>query len=258
VPIQSPNPHPKPAFGLVACDVFTDEIEALIERTRAPVAIEYLEMGLHDRPDELRREIQAAIERLETAAADAGENRGLEAIALVYGLCGSGLAGVTANRVPLAIPRAHDCIAVMLGGMPAFQRVVRENPTTYFYSPGWVRGRRVPGPDRDAWLRERFNERYPDDPEMVEDLIEADDETYAHYTCAGYVDLVGDADADAYCRRCAAQKGWEYRKLPGDAAMLTDLLRGEWDLKRFLIVPPGSRIVLRDDERVMDAEPVQP
>lgn len=240
-----PTPaHELRPFGLLACDVFRDEIETL----GAPDIVEYLPMGLHDQPGELRRQINEAVLRLEKQA-------DLRAIVLAYALCGNGLVGVRANRLPLVLPRAHDCIAIMLGGMAAFRRVVTRDPAIYFYSPGWVRERRVPGPDREAHIRQLYAERYPDDAEMIEDLVEADYETFGHYGCAGYVDLTGNLNAEAYSRRCADCMGWRFRKLEGDPAMLGDLLKGLWDEQRFLIVEPGMQIVAQEGDLVVDARP---
>lgn len=239
-----------PAWALVACDVFKDEIESMDLGQASPVASEFLEMGLHDQPARLREAIQEAIERLET------EYPIIEYIILAYGLCGGGLSEVRANRAPLVAPRAHDCIAIMLGGMAAFNQASREHPRAYFYSPGWIRGRRVPGPDRDAYLRALYAARHPGDEEMVEDLIEADRDTYAHCDCAAYVDLAGNRKAEEYCRDCAKALGWRYRKLKGDPALLRGLFAGDWDASRYRVVPPGHQIALRDDDRVITAEPV--
>ena len=120
----------------------------------------------------------------------------MEAIVLAYGRCGNGLLGVRAGRVPLILPQAHDCISILLGGKERHDALLRENPGTYFYSPGWVRERRVPGPDREAYLRELYHERFEDDPEMIDDLVEADQEMFAHHNCAAYVSVI-DAPSPA-------------------------------------------------------------
>ena len=49
--------------------------------------------------------------------------------------------------------------------------------------------------------------------------------------------------------------GWGFDKIPGDPALLKALLAGEWDEKRFLIVPPRHVIRLTGDESIMRAEP---
>ena len=222
--------------ALIACDVFASEIERLRDPDRpAPAPVVLLEMGLHDHPDRLRRELQSAVDTLSAAP-------GVETILLAYGLCGRGLDGVRASRVPLVLPRAHDCISILLGGIPAHQAALREEPGTYFYSPGWIRGRRVPGPDRETHLRELYSARHPDDPEMVEDLVEIDRELFAHHRRAAYVDVTDDSAAESYCRDCARCLGWEFHRLKGDPSFLRALLNGPWDAARFVLVPPGRAI----------------
>jgi hypothetical protein len=230
-----------PQTAIIACDVFQDEIlKFLGDASMAEVPLVWLEMGLHDSPDLLRRTIQERIAAVEA-------NAEITTIILAYGLCGNGLAHVTSGRCPLVIPRSHDCISVLLGGPEAHASVLAENPATYFYSPGWIRGRRVPGPDREAHLRAMYGERYPDDEEMVADLIEADTETFAHHNCAAYVDLTDDPDAEDYCRSCARHLDWNFRRLEGNPSLLRDLLFGPWDPDRFLIVPPGRATAIAPD-----------
>lgn len=229
------------ARALLACDVFSEEVAALLGPTPSAVkAVVWLEMGLHDHPDRLRLEIQASLSRIE-------QDPEIGTVLLGYGLCGRGLAGVRAQRAALVLPRAHDCISILLGGTAAHEAVLREEPGTYFYSPGWIRNRRVPGPDREAYLRSVYEPKYPDDPDMVQDLIDADREAFSHQRRAAYVDLTANAAAEAYCRRCAEHLNWEYRRLKGDASQLQDLLFGPWDDARFLNVPPGQAIALAAD-----------
>jgi hypothetical protein len=221
--------------AILSCDVFKEELFVFLEDPAAWGAMAFLEMGLHDQPDILRKEVQATIQRLE-------ELPHIDTILLLYGVCGNGLIGVAADRCRLVLPRAHDCVSILLGSPEKHQAVLKDNPGTYFYSPGWVRGRRVPGPDRDEHLKEFYGERYPGDEEMVEDLIEADHETYAHHNCAAYVDVTANEGAEAYCKDCAASLGWKYRRLKGDPSLIKDLLAGEWDASRFLVTEPGQPV----------------
>lgn len=220
--------------AIIACDVFKDELEAF----GAGIdwhTIEYLEMGLHDQPNILREEIQKVVNRLE-------EESSVETILLMYGICGNGLIGIVSKRCQLVLPRAHDCISILLGSPNVHEGVLKENPGTYFYSPGWVRGRRVPGPDRDVHLKTFYSERYPDDEELVEDLIDADHETFEHHNCAAYVEVTRDASAESYCQDCASSLGWKYKKLQGDPSLIKDFLSGNWEESRFLVVQPSCPI----------------
>lgn len=222
-------------YALIACDVFEEELAALGGENPPWQRIDYLEMGLHDRPDDLRRQIQARIARIE-------EDAQIDTILLAYGLCGNGLLGIRAGRCPLILPRADDCISILLGGPEPHNKVLQANPGTYFYSPGWVRAKRVPGPDRADYVRELYADRYPDDPEMVEELIEMDAETFTHHNCAAYVDLTENQKAENYCQDCARHLDWEFKRLKGDPVLLRDLLQGDWDESRYLTVPPGAEI----------------
>ncbi|TVP75808.1 MAG: DUF1638 domain-containing protein, partial [Puniceicoccaceae bacterium] len=177
----------------------------------------------------------------------------IDAIILAYGLCGNGLIGIRAGQCPLILPRAHDCISILLGGIVPHATILKENPATYFYSPGWIRGKRVPGPDREAHLRATYATRYADDPEMIDDLVEADQEVFAHHNCAAYVDITDNAEAENYCQGCAHHLNWEFRRIPGDATLLQDLIDGHWDATRYLTVPPGQTIALSGDSKLICA-----
>jgi len=76
-----------PCIGLLACSVFEQEI--LLHGAGADHIREtrFLEMGLHDRPDQLRSTLEQAVGVLD-------KRDDIEAIALAYGLCGLGTAGL--------------------------------------------------------------------------------------------------------------------------------------------------------------------
>lgn len=222
--------------AVLACDVFADEVARLQKDAGVCLhSVTWLEMGLHDHPPRLRQAVQEAIAGIEADAS-------VETILLAYGLCGQGLLGVRAGRCPLVLPRAADCVAVLLGGDARREALLKDNPHTYFYTPGWVRGKRVPGPDREAHVRAQYQERY--DEETVADLVEADREGFLPYRAACYVDITDDAEAAAYSRRCAECLGWEFREVSGDPGMLRALLAEAWDDKDFLVVPPGKCIAM--------------
>jgi len=219
-----------PMTSLIACDVFLEELQSL---NLSLPATRWLEMGLHDRPDELRRRLQAEIDALDGEAGDAP-------ILMLYGLCGGGLDGISARRRPLILPRAHDCIALLLGSNERHQEIQKACIGTYFYSRGWIRERRVPGPDRPAWLRELYADRYDED--MIEDLIEADRDAFEHYEQALFIRTPAAAEGESYCKRCAAHLGWRFKAVDADTRWLEDFLRGPWDEKRFVTVAPGQTL----------------
>jgi len=245
---NDPSSDP-PAIALIACSVFEKEIAMLAGDGARIVETRFFEMGLHDRPDILRATLREAIDSVD------GRDD-IEAVALAYGLCGCGTAGLGAARHPLVIPRGHDCITVFLGHKDRYAAHQSACPSCYYYTPGWNRGRRVPGPEKLAAMRTDLLDRF--DEEDVDFLVESEREAWAQHDTASYLDL-GTADAEPeaeYARRCAEFLGWKFERLRGDPSMLRDLLLGRWDdPERFLTIPPAHKIAHSPDERIMKSTP---
>ena len=237
-------------IGLLACSVFEREIALLTREAEHIAEIRFFEMGLHDRPDLLRATLQKNLNEID-ARTD------LEAVVLAYGLCGRGTTGLRPLRHKLIIPRAHDCIAVFMGSKEAYAEHQRRCPTCYYYTPGWNRGRRVPGPEKLDALRSELAQRF--DPDDVTYLVETERGQWALYDTATYLDLgTDDAQAEAhYARNCAAWLGWKFEHRRGDPALLRDLIWGNWDNERFQIIKPGMQMGHAADKTIMCAEPAQ-
>jgi len=87
------------------------------------VDLEFLPQGLHDLGAKAMAEkIQGVVDRAPEGAC--------EAILLGYGLCGNGLDGLTARHTRLVLPRAHDCIALLMGSRERYQTYFEGNPGT--------------------------------------------------------------------------------------------------------------------------------
>lgn len=57
----------------------------------------------------------------------------------------------------------------------------------------------------------------------------------------------------AATRQEAQRRGWEFELRDGNWSLLEKLTNGTWD-EDFVIVPPGEKIIARNDQRVLDAE----
>lgn len=234
-------------IGLIACDVFREELEVRADLPRYGQIV-WLPMALHDRPADMRQRLQAEIDRLEAADVDV--------ILLLFGLCGGGLDGVCARRRPLVIPRAPDCISILIGSNARRNDIQRNCLGTYFYAPGWIRERRVPGPDREAWIRSRYADQY--DEETVNELVEVDRESFAPYERAMFIQTLVPSDGAAYCQRCAAHLGWKFAVEQGDPTWLDDVLLGRWDAARFAVAAPGQTLRQTAGDDVIAAEEATP
>ncbi len=240
---------------LLGCGVFEPELDALIPRSPHEIDFRPLEAGLHETPNELRRRVQAEIDR----AAD----EGYDAVALAYGLCGRGTSGLVARGVTLVIPRVHDCLTLFLGSRKEYRRQFREHPGTYYITPGWYT--RKMGMDQTGKPRSwTHNVReHPEFAGLAEQYGESQAEEILgflgswkrNYTRVAVIDTgCGEIeDCAALAERIAENLDWRCERLPGDTQMLEDLVSGRWDSDRFIVLEPGERSEASGDEQVLVA-----
>ncbi len=243
-------------IALIGCEVVLRELCDAVVRSPHPVDLEFLPKGLHDSGAKAMREtIQARID-----VADAGP---AEAIVLGYGLCGTGLAGVAARTKPLVLPRAHDCITLLMGSRRRFDSYFTDHPGVYYRSAGWVeRGQDLVPMARDrsgvTYTLDALVERYGQDNGafLYEEL------TRYHHTYSGLTYIATEIDPDdrfeASARGEAATHGWRFERLDGDLSLFRRLLAGDWTDDDFLVVPPGGTIAFAGDQGVVKVEMTPP
>ncbi|MFW6133758.1 MAG: DUF1638 domain-containing protein [Planctomycetota bacterium] len=228
---------------VIACAVLGGEVRAVAERLGLDVTTTFLPGGLHERPGELRRELQKAID-------DASTDGTCERIAIGYGLCGMGTSGIVARSVPLAIPRIQDCIALLLGSDAAYRKQFRTFPGTYYVSPGWVEEKTQPASAPDDGARRDADEAKL--AELVEKYGRQNAEAIRYfldswkrnYQRAAYIDTPAGGDRRRYAaiaRAMAEEFGWRYEHLSGTDALLRAVLTARESNDEVLVVPPGAR-----------------
>jgi hypothetical protein len=234
--------------AVITCAVLETEVRHFAAPFPHVRHIEVIEQGLHNDPAKLRAGLQDAIARIESHAAPPE----IQAIVLGYGLCSRGTEGISTRRCQLVLPRAHDCITLLLGCKDRYAAYVKDNPGTYWYSPGWNREHTAPGKERYDKLYAEYLEKYGE--ETAQFLMEEQQRWFKTYNRAAYVDLgVGVTPADIqYTRDCAQWLGWSYDHQRGDPALLIDLLAGNWDERRFVVLGPGQTFAVTADERVIE------
>jgi hypothetical protein len=241
---------------LIGCEVLIRELCDAVTRSPHVVDARFLSKGLHDLGARaMRQGLQAAIDEVEARA------QKYDAIALGYGLCGNGLAGVEARSIPLVLPRAHDCITLLMGSRTGFETYFQDHPGVYYRSTGWVergadleplaRTRTGMGSTLDA-LIDRYGE---DNGKFLYEELTRYHQTYQQLTFIE-TGIEPDDRFENEGRAEAADKGWKFEKVRGDLGLFRGLLSGDWDDASFLVVPPGHRIVARPEQGIIAAERV--
>lgn len=248
---------------VLACSVLARELCLAAVRTRENVDLEFLPQGLHCEPDLLRQELQQAIDRIEEKRAsprarfermkDMRDDSDYDALVLGYGLCSNGVAGIKSHRFPLVVPRAHDCITLLLGSKERYAEYFATHEGIYWYSAGWIEKSVQPGPERHRRMREYYVEKYGQD--NADYLMEMEQGWMQKYKWAIYVDM-GLPLADyyrEYTKTCAEFLGWNFKEVAGHLGLIEAMLSGNWDTGRFLVVPPGQTIVPSYDDAILGA-----
>jgi hypothetical protein len=237
---------------LIACEVLFREMCHACAHSPHQVDLEFLPKGLHDLGGKpMAAKIQEAVDRTAEGV--------YQAILLGYGLCGNGLDGLTARHTRLVLPRAHDCIALLMGSHARYQTYFDGNPGTYYRSTGWLeRGQGLQqlthhtlGFDEslDALVR-----RYGEDNGRY--LFEEMTRYRAQYRKLTFIETGLEAGGEFIAEAAAEarQKGWSFERLPGDLAWLGRLVEGVWTEAEFVVAEPGQRIVPSYDNRVVKAQ----
>lgn len=243
---------------VIACGVLEPELTRLAAQSVNEIGLQLLQAGLHDEPDKLRLEAQAAIDQ---AAAE-----GWEAAALGYGLCGRGVSGLIARTIPVVIPRAHDCMTLFMGSRAAYREQFTRNPGTFYITPGWYTHKVRPlGHENEVHYEAACcledDARYPElcekfGAEEAAHIIHFQDSWKRNYTRAAFIDtgLAAENEESAtYAQEMAEALGWRFERVPGDPHLLLKLLEGQWDEAEFLVLQPGQRSTTTGDEGILAA-----
>lgn len=215
---------------VIACRVLDDLLSRITPEglVRQVILTDY---GLHRQPDRLRETVQQAVDGIQEPSL----------VVLGYGLCGNGLSGIRAGRHTLLIPRADDCIALLLGSYEAYQRESAAVPGTYYLSRGWLESECHP-------LREfeEYVEKYgPKDAAWILDM------QYQHYERLLLV-AHNQSDLDRYrpqaqrVARFCERWSMRYEELLGSDAYVRRLVAKAADLDLrdddLIVVAPGGQI----------------
>lgn len=205
-------------------------------RSKNVVDVVLMEQGLHDEPQRLRAEVQKALDK----TCDV-QGRPYDALLLGYGLCSNGIAGLSA-KIPIVVPRGHDCITLLLGSKDRYQEYFDSHRGVYWYSAGWIESGKQPSRQRYERTLQEYKEKYGGDNAQY--LMEVEQDWIKQYNWATFIDwsLANSDEYRDYTKRCAEFLHWSYDELKGDPGLMQRLVDGHWDDHDFLVVQPGQEI----------------
>jgi len=215
---------------IIACAVLQEVIRSGLRDLSTPVIC--MDYGLHLTPQKMRNALQAQIDALAAP----------HLILIGYGLCGNGLHGLKAGSHTLVIPRADDCITILLGSHRAYIETFEAQPGTYYLTKGWLESGSDPLKEYRAYL-----DQYG--AENADSLI---DMMYGRYKVVCFVAHT-QADLDEYRPRamevaefCAQRWGMAYQERIGSDCLIRRLLDAPRRLgslgEDFVVVPPGGTV----------------
>lgn len=245
----------RPRLLLVACRVFERELEVLARSAKTELQLHYIEIALHEQPGaQLRAALQEAI--------NTAPEEDYDAVGLGYGLCNRGLVGLKAHGLPAVIPRAHDCLGMLLGSSKRYLAELEKEPGTYFQSCGWIEHlpadrtiRPMAAGGEMSVKKEEFVAKYGE--EAAQFLMEEYAKFTQHYKRLAFISTpVAKVDErERKAEEIARLQGWKFERLPGDLGWLRRLVDGEWDDKEFLILKPHEKVALSYGDGLISAEP---
>lgn len=170
------------------------------------------------------------------------------AILLGYGLCNLGIKGLK-SRVPLVIPRAHDCITLLMGSKERYQEYFNENPGTFYQSVGWMERAKdhLSNPESTTTLMgmktyQEYVEKYGE--ENAKYIIDTLGGGLRNYSKLSYIEtnVVSFISLDDKLKKIASDEGWEYTEIKGSTDLLLSMMNGEWEESNFLVIKPGNSV----------------
>lgn len=228
-------------YKLIACAVLARECYHCAATSSNIIDLKLVQQGLHDVGEaKMSASLQQEI--------DAVDQDQYDAILLGYGLCNNGIRNLRAS-VPIVVPRAHDCITLLLGSKEEYLAYFNENPGVYFRSTGWHERSVSNMSNPESTTRrmgmasyEEYVEKYGEDNAKY--LWEVLGDHLRNYSRLTYIDvqIPGSRQSVEASQAMADEHSWSYSEVSGSVRLLRKLMDGDWDESEFLVVLPGQTI----------------
>lgn len=210
---------------VLACRVMRPELEYLKKQDDS-LEVRYIDQGLHRTPKKMPEIIQEQVDQVAEYA---------ERIVLGYGLCSYGIEGVRTCKQEIVVPKAHDCIALFLGSLEAYDKAFHTWPGTYYLTTGWVAEQKDPL----GILSDEYMSRFDRDTAVWVMSEELKNYTHIALIKTG-LDGIGPLRERAIENARFFKK--EYQEIEGSLQYFKKLLFGPYTGDDFFVIKPGETI----------------
>jgi len=232
--LENPFSIIKLPIVVIACQVFQDLLSRLFPADLNG-SINFMDYGLHKTPNKLARALQESIDRIEVPSL----------VVLGYGLCGNGLNGIQAGKHTLLVPRADDCIAMLLGPYAAYRKEFDSVPGTYYLSKGWLESGSNPlseyreyekrlGAEKAMWVMDQQYQHY----KRLVFLAHSQEDLETYRPKA--------QEVASFCQRW----GMRYEELTGSDLFIRQLVEITYSPEKanddFVLIQPGGELKQAD------------
>lgn len=111
--------------AIICCENLKEELSSALKANHACCQIIWVSSDYHMNPNRLRQKLQSEIDQLTS----------IDRILLGYGCCGNAVIGLKATTAEIIIPKADDCIDILLSTGGGKQK---RKMKTFFVSKGWL------------------------------------------------------------------------------------------------------------------------
>lgn len=223
-------------IATIACQGIRRELELF-----APQDTLYLPQVYHDDPQQLNACLQELIDRLENKYPE------LQAILLCYPLCGGAPLGLFAKRVPIFIPKAHDCIDLLMACSKEFRSFRRDNPGSFYYTPSWVDFAYTPCKKS---MRRHYETNAKRFGKEAAAFLSDENTVLKNYDACIYLSPPSYSRLKNFryirhTKKAAKYLGFGYRSLAMDLSILKNMVNGNFQ-DSFAAVPSGKALSKED------------
>jgi len=211
---------------IVACKTIEDELLYAMNKVNITYPVEWVESGLHVTPKKLNARLSEVLCQIKA-----------QRVLVALGFCGNSVLGIKAGDFEMIMPRADDCISLLIGSVKERLRISSEH-AAYFLTDGWLRG------ELNVW-GEYLHTKEKYGKEIADSIMEM---MLGNYRTLGLLDCgVGSIEElTETTKEIADTLNLKQEVIPASLLWVESFLTGPWSDEYYIIKKPFEEINDKD------------